>query len=79
MSKCRSCNAEIVWIQTPKGKWIPCDAGLIAYKEGGNELLVKDDGSTVRCTTVFEEKADGMARMAHWATCPGADKFRRAE
>ena len=79
MSRCKSCNAEIVWIQTPKGKWIPCDEKMIAYKADshGKELLVKDDGSTVRSTLDFDGEADGMARKSHWATCPGAGQFRR--
>lgn len=25
MSKCRACGADIVWIETPNGKRMPCD------------------------------------------------------
>ena len=79
MSRCKSCGAEIVWVKTDKGKWIPCDEWLIAYKEDpeGDELLVIDNGETVRCRTEFDGEPSGLARTAHFATCPDAEKFRR--
>jgi len=44
ISRCRSCNAEIMWWKTPRGKSIPLD--IDTY-------------------------------VAHFQTCPDADKFRR--
>lgn len=36
-SKCKKCGAEIVFIKTPAGKFMPCDAKetRIVTKEGG--------------------------------------------
>jgi len=29
MAKCRGCGAEIIWLQTEKGKPMPCDPGKV--------------------------------------------------
>ncbi len=78
-STCKSCGAPIIWIQSRKGKWIPCDEGLKEYKvdSSGKDYIVTQRGEIVRCTFDFEGTADGMGRIAHWATCPNADKHRR--
>lgn len=36
MNKCKGCNAEIIWIETVKGKIMPCNAEktTIVTKEG---------------------------------------------
>lgn len=76
---CRKCNAPIVWIQTPKGKWMPCDEGLVEYHTDmcGKELAVADDGSVIRCSLDFNGPPTGLARVPHWKTCPFADDFRK--
>ena len=79
MSRCKSCGAEIVWIKSAGGKWIPCDEGLVPYRESetGAESVVLDNGQVVRCTFKYAGQPTGMARIAHWATCPYADQHRR--
>ena len=76
---CKSCGAPIIWIQSPKGKWIPCDEGLIPYKadRSGKEAIVTQKGEIIRCNLTFEGKGDGAGRIAHWATCPAANLYRR--
>lgn len=32
MSKCKACGAEIIWIKTPGGKNMPCDAQKIYFR-----------------------------------------------
>ena len=82
---CQACSAEIVWIQTPAGRSMPCDAGLIAYKrtEGENpkaEKLVESNGVLIYGERVNNpDKADGFAYMPHWATCSAPDRFRRSK
>lgn len=78
-SFCRSCGAPIMWIKTPLGKWMPVDEGLHEYKrdENGKTTLVNDRGEVIRCSIEFEGKADGSARLPHWATCPNADMHRK--
>lgn len=79
MTKCKKCGAPIFWVISPAGKWIPCDEGLIPYKqkEDGKDYVVSDDGLVIRCDLKFEGLPTGLARTAHWATCPYADSFRR--
>lgn len=63
MSKCRSCNAEIIWIETKSGKMMPCDPTPLADGEGVLGKVV-DDGS-------------GTLYISHFATCPEADSWRK--
>ena len=81
MSKCKACGAMIVWIKTDKGRWMPCDEGLVEYKAGNTpdyeDKVVTDKGEVVQCTFDFQCKPDGLARIPHWATCPYSDKFRK--
>lgn len=84
VSKCKYCSAEIVWVKTPAGKMNCLDAQYIPYRENkkGAALLVSDNGETIRCDLYPDNKVPkgqfptGMARMAHWATCPGAQQAR---
>lgn len=51
MAKCKSCGADIVWIETRSGKQMPCDAGLIPFwaKVKAKEKIVTDSGDVVSC------------------------------
>lgn len=76
---CRSCGAPIIWLQTPKGKWMPADEGLVPYKENpeGKERIVTDRGEVIPCDLTFDGWPTGMARIPHWATCPNAAKHKK--
>lgn len=80
-STCKKCGAPIIWIETPKHKWIPCDEGLIPYQEdqAGKDAIVIQNGAVIRCRLTFDGNPSGMGRMAHWATCPYADSFRKRQ
>lgn len=69
--RCRACNAEIEWVLTEGGKRMPLD---VEPRDDGNLLIVSNHGSTpvVRYVTA----GDGN-RVSHFATCPGANEFRR--
>lgn len=77
---CKSCGAPIIWVQSPKRKWIPCDEGLKPYRadRSGKDAIVTQNGEIIRCTFVPDYEATGLGRTAHWATCPYADRHRRA-
>lgn len=80
MATCKACGASIVWIMSSaNAKWIPCDEGLIRYKQddAGQDVLISDTGEYIKCQLEFDGLPTGMARMPHWATCPHADRFRR--
>ena len=56
--RCKSCQAEIIWIRTERGHLMPVNA----------ETVGPDD-------KVFKPGA----HISHFATCPNADKHRRAK
>lgn len=79
--RCKACDAPIVWIGTPVGKFIPCDPGLVPYVQetGGKDSVVTDAGEVIRCRLDLKpgEYPTGLARISHWSTCPCADQFRK--
>lgn len=79
MAQCKKCGAPIVWIQTPDRKWMPCNDGLVPYKQDkdGEDYVVTDRGELIHCTFEFECLPTGAARIPHWATCPYAKDFKR--
>ena len=80
MAKCNFCEAEIVFIQTPKGRQMPCEARKVEVwrMAKGKKTAVTDNGETFRCETeyvpfVYSE----YAYIPHFADCPGAAQARR--
>lgn len=79
-STCKKCGAPIVWIKTPGGKSMPCDADPITYWEENKARgkIVTPNGDVISCK--FEgdpQNATGIGYKPHWATCPFADSFRK--
>lgn len=79
MGKCRACGAPIVWIKMQSGSSMPCDEGLVPYKQdpNGPDTVITQHGEAIRCRLVFEGMPTGLARKSHFATCPDAHKFRK--
>ena len=77
---CRKCKAAIVWIRTPGGKSMPCDAAPVYYTakpKSGSKRIVTPNGEVLACEyTEDPHKATGTGFVPHWATCPEADSFR---
>lgn len=64
-AKCRSCNANIIWIRMESGEWMPVDARkpmLVYTGKDGNQpgQLIQSSGY-----------------VPHWATCPNAKQHKR--
>ena len=78
-STCRGCGAPIVFLKSAMGRYIPCDAQLVRYRENpnGKDMVVVDGKGVVRCDLDFEGLPTGMARISHFATCPQAGKFKK--
>lgn len=78
-SKCRSCGAEIMWIETKKGKKMPLDAEPLHQQELDPKLTYATftDTGEYRCY-----KGDEIAVLSkplytsHFATCPQSDDWR---
>ena len=61
MSKCKGCNAEIVWMKTKAGKNIPVDADCVEQDDTG-KYPMEFDTETMTC---------------HFETCKEAAQFRK--
>lgn len=80
MSRCKGCNAPIKWVKTKKGKTIPVNPWplFVVPNPKGADTVVRENGQTVTGDSV-EVGTPGavVGYIAHFATCPGADKFRQ--
>lgn len=78
MDRCKSCGANLRWIKTKNGKYMPCDAEPIMFAEGGASIYITEEGSVVRGTEC-EKDSDGakVGYISHFATCPNAGKHRK--
>lgn len=78
-NRCRACGAPILWIRTPKGKWLPVNYGPVQYRENprGKDSVVDNWGQIIHCDLNFDGLPTGLARIPHWATCPKAAQFKR--
>ena len=78
MAKCKSCGADIIWIMTPNGKRMPCNAQKIFYKKTfprGTLTLVLPDGKLDRGELDLSSEKYGY--ISHFATCPSANILRK--
>lgn len=82
ITTCRGCGAPIVWIKTPAGKSMPCDASPVLYIKGGPDKIVRANGEVVAGVIIKDGlpdlgAVDGVGYVPHWSTCPKADSFRK--
>ncbi len=74
LAECRSCGTTIRWCQTPLGKKMPVDIDSVP---GGNVDLVKIGPGKYMAKVVAADEGVNRYR-SHFASCPNADKHRRA-
>ncbi len=67
MTRCRSCDAPIVWATTPSGRKMP----LSAVADGHGNVRLRSDG--VALVVALGEGS----YVSHFATCPQAAQHRR--
>lgn len=88
MSTCRSCGAEVVWVETEAtaekpGRKMPLDAdpdkpGKALRVAGGNIVPTgarTGDGTPI--ARYIPSNPDVLACRSHFATCPNASQHRR--
>lgn len=75
---CRYFGKKILWIKLRSGKNMPCDPKTIGYripKEGkGSEMIVTSSGSVISADRVYDDNADGLGYISHFATC---EKYKK--
>lgn len=79
VSKCRSCGAEIRWIETRKGKKIPLDLHSVKHARRGT-LLVSEFFEFYRVTEMDEKLRclpdRGKWFTSHFDTCTSVQENR---
>lgn len=77
MSRCKSCNAEIIWIKTKTGKSMPCNPKPIQFRPDpdGEMNLVESDGTVIKGT--MDTASQRVGYISHFATCPNSNRHRR--
>ncbi len=79
MSVCRSCGAQIKFIQSAKsGKWLPCDIEQVdLYDLDQGDCIVNVCGEIIKADGKLELGKESLGYVPHWATCPNAEQFRK--
>lgn len=76
MATCKKCQAEIKWITTIAGKYIPVDPAEVAGIDLEHiDTLITHDGQILK----GKNAAIAVGFIPHWATCPFADDFRKTK
>jgi hypothetical protein len=76
MTTCRSCGAEIEWVETMSGKSMPLDVGE-APSEARHGVFAVVAGKA-RTYTDADRKLARERRTSHFATCPDASDWRKS-
>ena len=80
-SVCRGCGAEIVFVKTEAGKFMPCNVKMVPYWErsgAAGKVVLQRNGKVISCD--FEGPRDeltGFGYISHFSTCPKAKGFRK--
>lgn len=64
ISRCKSCNAKIIWVITENNKKMP-----INFESKKRELVYRPETGKVHFENIYE---------SHFSTCPDAKKFRKS-
>lgn len=77
ITKCKTCQGDIVWCKTPKDKSMPINASAAAF--GGNIVMLDPDNDTplIRVLKKGEAPPPGSPRYkSHFTTCKDAAQHR---
>lgn len=70
VSKCRSCQRNVIWARTPAGALMPLDARPVT------PYMLQPAGSDLNAVPVAGSglvgTGDGAMRISHFLTCPNA-------
>ncbi|MCD8333762.1 MAG: hypothetical protein LUC35_00085 [Clostridiales bacterium] len=81
MSICNSCGAQISWVKTKNGKWMPVETITVPVLPGeGKDTFITNDGDIIhgKHYREFKKNPNTVAGyVPHWANCPGAARHRK--
>lgn len=72
LTHCKKCGAQIRFVRTKAGKWLPCDPHTKSHDALQGHIMVTEDGRITKNHTPLD-----IGFVPHWATCPYAEEFRR--
>jgi hypothetical protein len=73
---CRKCSEPIIFIQSLKGRAIPCDPDLETHVLKPGVVVVTPDGRVLRGTEESRETSV-QGYSSHFSSCPYAEDFRK--
>ena len=65
VTKCKSCQAEIFWIETPKGKKMPMN------------IKLEKSQIAITPTDCLADTLEVWGYISHWSTCPLREEFKK--
>jgi hypothetical protein len=74
-TRCRSCDARVIWTRTENGKKMQVNADPVA---SGNLVLSGDPEHPLARVVTRDEQAANLLKfyVSHFATCPDAKTWR---
>jgi hypothetical protein len=75
MTRCRSCQAPMLWARTEKGRRIPLDVEPYAGDDPRGLFVLRAGVAVAVPAGAFE---DEPRYRSHFATCPDASAHRRS-
>ena len=87
ISRCRGCNAEVIWIRTTANRRkTPVDAETVwVLLESGGDTFIRKDGSVLfgrKIGDAWDDDPDANViecYESHFATCPVGGQFRKRQ
>ena len=73
---CRKCGEPLIFIQSKRGRAIPCDPDLATHVLTPGVVVVTPDGQVLRGTEESKETSV-QGYTSHFATCPYSEDFRK--
>lgn len=82
--KCKSCGAEIKFIRSPVGNWMPVNAAPVKVipVSAHGKSYVTEDGNVIKAVPAEDNPLFGQedvvtAYVSHFATCPASARYRK--
>ena len=75
---CRKCGEPLIFIQSKRGRAIPCDPDLATHVLTPGVVVVTPDGQVLRGTEESKETSV-QGYTSHFATCSEPNFFRKKE
>lgn len=79
MTRCRSCDAPVLWAKTEKGRRMPLDPEPYTGSEPAGVFVLRffEAGTPTAVAVPPEAFKDEPLYRSHFATCPHAAEHRR--